>query len=306
MVRSLLKLQDISSDEITKVLDICRRRKAEIKAGRTINALSHKVIGIMFEKPSTRTRAGFESAILRLSGRPVYMPSNELQLKRGEPVKDVARMFGAYFDGLVARVFRHDTIRELAEYSGVPVINGLCDLDHPTQAVCDLLTISEAKGKLRGLTLAYIGDGNNVCHSLLVGCAQTGMNIVAACPKGYFPKDEFVAAAKKIAAKTGSAIKIVENPKDAAEGADVLYTDTWVSMGEESEKERKVKAFAGYQINADILKIAAKDAIVMHCLPAYRGYEITDEVIEGPQSVVWKQGENKMYGAVGVLEFFMS
>lgn len=305
MVRSLLTLRDITADEMRSILDMTRRRKAEIKGGGHVDVLGGKVIGIVFEKPSTRTRAGFEAAILRLGGKPVYLPASELQLRRGEPVRDTARVFGSYFDGLVARVYKHATVEEFARHSGIPVINGLCDLAHPTQAICDLFTILEAKGTLKGLTLAYIGDGNNVCHSLLLGCALTGVHMTAACPKGYFPRKDFLDDAKGIAKQTGAKLCVTENPKDAAEGADILYTDTWVSMGEDAEKERKMKAFQGYQINADLLKAAAKDAIVMHCLPAYRGMEITEDVMEGPRSVIWQQGANKMYGAAGVLEFFL-
>ncbi len=305
MVRSLLTLEEITPNEMHEILDICKKRKAEIKARKPINVLDGRVVGLLFEKPSTRTRAGFESAVHRLGGKPVYLPSSELQLKRGEPVKDVARMFGAYFDGIVARVNSHSTVQELAKYSGRPIINGLCDLAHPTQAVVDLLTVSEFKPDLKGRLLTYIGDGNNVCNSLLFGCALVGMNMNAACPKAYFPKKEILDAANKIAAKTGARLNVLESVKDASEGADILYTDTWVSMGEESQKEKKMKDFQGYQINSDLLKVAAKDAHVMHCLPAYRGMEITEDVLEGPRSIAWQQGENKMYGAVGVLEFFM-
>lgn len=305
MTRSLLTLEEITPAEMNEILSICKKRKAEIKARKPINVLDNRVVGLLFEKPSTRTRAGFESAVLRLGGSPVYLPSSELQLKRGEPVKDVARMFGAYFDGIVARVNSHSTVQELAKYSGKPIINGLCDLAHPTQAVVDLLTIMEFKGDLKGKLLTYIGDGNNVCNSLLLGCALVGMNMNAACPKAYFPKKEVVDAAKKIAEKTGSRFNILEDIKAASEGADILYTDTWVSMGEDALKEKKMKDFQGYQINAELLKVAAKDAHVMHCLPAYRGMEITEDVLEGSRCIAWQQGENKMYGAVGVLEFFV-
>jgi ornithine carbamoyltransferase len=228
-----------------------------------------------------------------------------MQLKSGEPIKDTARILGSYYDGLVARVFAQDTVDQLAQHSGITVINGLSDLNHPTQAVCDLYTVLEVKGKLEGLTMAYIGDGGNVCHSLLVACSKVGMNINAACPEGYMPQPDIVAEAEELAAESGSRIRVVDDPRDAAEGADVLYTDVWVSMGEE-EKEKKLKDFEDYQINADLLELADKDAVVMHCLPAHRGLEITDDVIEGPQSVVWRQGANKMYGAAGILAFFLS
>jgi len=305
MVRSLLTLRDISRDELFVILNKAKVLKADIKQGRTITVLKNKIVGILFEKPSTRTRAGFEVATLRLGGKAIYLSSSELQLTRGEPVKDTARILGSYMDALIARVHDHQTVEELAQHAGVPVINALSNFTHPTQAVCDLFTILEVKGKLEGLKMAYIGDGNNVCQSLLLGCALAGMNITATCPKGYYPHQDILRHAKQIAEQTGSNIGIVEEPKKAAEGADVLYTDVWVSMGEEKQKEKKLKVFQGYQIHRDLLKVAAKEAVVMHCLPAYRGLEITDEVIEGPQSIVWQQGENKMYGAAAILDFFL-
>lgn len=229
-----------------------------------------------------------------------------MQLKRGEPIKDTARILGSYYDALIARVFAQDTVDQLAEHSQIPVINGLSDLNHPTQAVCDLYTVLEVKGRLKGLTMAYIGDGDNVCHSLLVACSNVGMNVNAACPEGYMPSPDIVAEAEKLAAENGARVMVVSDPRQAASGADVLYTDVWVSMGEEEEKEKRLKDFEGYQINDALLELADKDAVVMHCLPAHRGLEITDDVIEGPRSVVWRQGANKMYGAAGILDFFLN
>jgi len=304
MVKSLLTLNDITRDEFNEILNRCRINKEKLKKGEPVGRLDRKIVGMLFEKPSTRTRAGFETATLRLGGQALYMSSNELQLKRGEPIKDTARILGSYVDMLVARVYGHDTVEELAKDSGVPVINGLSDLAHPTQGICDLFTIQEVKGKLEGLTLAYIGDGNNVCHSLLLGCAHAGMNIHVATPKGFEPDNTVLNQAKALA--SGTTFKIVDDPRAAAEGADILYTDTWVSMGEEAEKEKKIRIFTGYQINAELLKAAAPDAKVMHCLPAYRGLEITDEVMEGPDSIIWQQGENKMWSAIGVLDYFSS
>ncbi len=306
MAKSLLTLMDLTSKDLALIFERAKAIKADIKQGNKINALSNKVVGILFEKPSTRTRASFEVATLRMGGNAVYLSSGELQLKRGEPVKDTARILGSYVDILVARVYDHQTVEELALYAGIPVINGLSDYSHPTQAICDLFTVLETKGKLKGLTLAYIGDGNNVCHSLMLGCALSGMNMVVACPNGYSPDSSILNSAEKIASKTGSLIRVVESPEEAAKGADVLYSDVWVSMGEEDEKEAKLKIFEKYQINAQLLKKAAKDASVMHCLPAYRGLEITDDVLEGPQSIVWQQGENKMHGAAAILDFFLS
>ncbi|MCP4682959.1 MAG: ornithine carbamoyltransferase [Desulfobacterales bacterium] len=306
MARSLLTLKDLLPEELPLIFKRIEALKSQIKARKKIDVLDNRVLGLLFEKPSTRTRTSFETAILRLGGSAIYLPSSELQLARGEPVKDAARIFGAYLDAVVARVHAHQTVEELVQYSGIPVINGLSDLTHPTQAICDLFSIMEIRGSFKGLTLAYIGDGNNVCHSLLLCCALAGMDMNSACPKGYFPDPDIFKHAQEIADKTGAKLKVVKDPKDAAEGADVLYADVWVSMGDEEEKETRLKAFKGYQINKDLLGVAAKDALVMHCLPAYRGLEITDDVLEGPQSIVWQQGENKLYGAAGILDFMLN
>ncbi len=306
MARSFLTLNDFSSEDLFAIFERAKVLKSDIKQRNDINILRNRVVGILFEKPSTRTRTSFESAVLRLGGQALYLSSNELQLKRGEPVKDTARILGSYLDAIVARVYDHQTVEELAQYSGVPVINALSDYTHPTQAVCDLFTIQEVKGKLKGLTLAYIGDGNNVCHSLILCCALAGMNIVSACPGGYHPHPDIMKSAEQISEKTGSSISVVEDPEEAAKDADILYSDVWVSMGEEEEKEAKLKIFKNYQINEKLLKVAAKDASVMHCLPAYRGLEIMDDVLEGPQSIVWQQGENKMHGAAAILDFMLS
>ena len=276
--------------------------KSAMKIGRSPGTLKGKVAGLLFEKPSTRTRASFEVAARRLGGESIYLSANELQLSRGEPVKDTARILGDYLDAIVARVYSHDTVVQLAEHSGVPVVNALSDLEHPTQIVSDLFTIVEAKKKLKGVKIAYIGDGNNVCNSLLLGAALEGINISVATPAGYEPKDAILKEAKERSKSPSSDIQILRDPAEAVEKADVLYTDVWVSMGDESTKEKRMHDFEGYQINADLLRHAKKDASVMHCLPAHRGLEITDDVIEGKQSIVWQQAENKLYGAAAVLE----
>jgi len=305
MKRSFLSVTDVSRQELDLIFEKTKELKAKIKGRENINSLKNRIVGILFEKPSTRTRTSFEAATLRLGGQAIYLPSSELQLSRGEPIKDTARILGGYLDAIVARVYSHDTVVQLSKYSKIPIINGLSDLEHPTQIVCDLFTVLEVKGKVEGLTLAFIGDGNNVCNSWLLGAATAGMNMVAACPDGYHPDKEILEKAKKIAKKTGAELKVIKSPKDAAQDADILYTDVWVSMGEEKEKAKRLKAFKGYQINSALVKTAAKDAIVMHCLPAHRGLEITDDVIEGKQSVVWEQGENKLYGAAGIMDFLL-
>ncbi|MFO7987319.1 MAG: ornithine carbamoyltransferase [Desulfatiglandaceae bacterium] len=306
MVRSLLTTDDLTLKDLLAIFDRAQVLKKATKARKVPDVLKHRIIGILFEKPSTRTRTSFESAILRLDGKAIYLAPGNLQIERGEPIKDTARMLGAYLDALVARVYSHDTVEALAQHAGIPVINGLSDFEHPTQAVCDLFTILEVKGKLEGVTLAYIGDGNNVCHSLLLACALAGMHMKAACPPGYCPDPDLLGKARDMAQQTGASLQVMEDPKEAAANAEVLYTDVWVSMGEEKDKTVKLEAFEGYQINEDLLRAAADDASVMHCLPAYRGLEITDEVIEGPRSIVWQQAENKMYGAAGILAYLLS
>jgi len=307
--RSFLSVADVSRQELESIIAKGKNLKAQLRRPgnpTVLNSLQNRIVGLLFEKPSTRTRTGFEVAVLRLGGEAVYLPSSELQLSRGEPIKDTARMLGGYLNCIVARVYAHDTVVQLAKYSGLPVINALSDLEHPTQTICDLLTVMEAKGKLQGLKLAYIGDGNNVCNSLLLGCATTGMSMSVACPKGYEPNKTILKKANEIAKANGAALSIVRKPQEAAESADVLYTDVWVSMGEEKERQKRMKAFRGYQINAALVRAAAADAVVMHCLPAHRGLEITDEIIEGKKSIVWDQGENKLYGAVAILDFLLS
>ena len=304
-MKNFLSVSDASKPEIDRVLARGKTIKASIKGGRSLSTLRGKIVGLLFEKPSTRTRTSFEVATRRLGGESIYLSANELQLSRGEPIKDTARILGGYLDGIVARVYLHDTVAQLAKHSGVPVINALSDLEHPTQIISDLFTIEEAKRRLKGLVLAYVGDGNNVCNSLLLGAAIEGMRFRVACPEGYEPNQAILKQAEEICRSTGGETKILRKPSEAAGGADVLYTDVWVSMGDESSKQKRMQDFNGYQINSDLLKVAKKDASFMHCLPAHRGLEITDEVIEGKQSVVWQQGENKLYGAAALLEWLL-
>jgi ornithine carbamoyltransferase len=301
--RSLLSISDLSAKDLGAMLERMKSLKPAIKRREILSDLRGLAVGLFFEKPSTRTRTSFEVATLRLGGHPIYLAADDLQTSRGEPIKDTARILGGYLDLIVGRVYSHDTLKALAEFSKVPVLNGLSDLEHPTQVISDLFTIGEAKGKLQGLRLAFIGDGDNVCNSLLLGASLVGMNMVAACPPGYSPDPDVLRRAQENAKRSGSQIVVVDDPKEAAVDSDVLYTDVWISMGEEKERAKRLRAFRGFQINSEILKLAARDAIVMHCLPAHRGMEITDEVIEGKQSVVWKQGENKLYGAAVALDF---
>jgi len=257
MTRSFLRDTDLSDAEIREILGIIGELKPRIEAREQLEELKGKIVVLLFEKPSTRTRNSFETAVMRLGGEAVYNAAGEMQLTRGEPIPDTARILGSYYDAMVARVFAQETVDQLAEYSGIPVINGLSDLNHPTQVICDLFTVQEVKGEL-----------DNVCHSLMIACSKVGMNINVACPEGYMPHEDIVKQAEGIAAENGCKVSIVHDPGEAAGGADALYTDVWVSMGQDDERDKRLKAFEGFQINADLLKLAAPDAVVMHCLPA--------------------------------------
>jgi len=235
----------------------------------------------------------------------MYLRADELQLSRGEPLKDTARILGAYLNAIVIRTYAHENLIEFAEYAPVPIINALSDLEHPTQIVADLLTVLEAKGGLEGLKFVWVGDGNNVCNSWLLGAATVGMNMVGSCPRGYEPNKRILTKAESLAKNSGGTVKFVTNPLTAADGADVIYTDVWVSMGQDKERKKKEQVFKPYQVNAKLVSKAKPDAAVMHCLPAHRGLEITDEVLEGPRSIAWKQAENKLHGARAVLAAFL-
>ncbi len=304
-VKHLLSIQDLTSKEIGVVLDLSEELKQKLRRGEPHQLLHGKTLGMLFAKPSTRTRVSFETAMTQLGGHAIYMGWNDLQLGRGETIADTARTLSGYVDTVMARLFKHEDIVELARYSKVPVINGLTDMHHPCQTLADLMTIREHKGKLKGLKLAWVGDGNNVCNSLLLGCTLVGMSVSAACPRGYEPPADIVAQAKKNAAKTDAKVEISNDSKNAVAGADIIYTDVWASMGQEKEREQRLRDFQGYQVNAELLKHAKKDVIFMHCLPAHRGEEVTDTVIDGPHSAVWDQAENRMHAQKGILVMLM-
>ena len=260
---------------------------------------------MIFQKSSTRTRVSFEVGMWQLGGQALFLSANDLQIGRGEPVKDTARVLSRYLDGIMIRTFSHAEVEELAAYADIPVINGLTDRLHPCQAMADLLTIREHKGSLKGLKMAYIGDGNNMVHSLMHGCAKFGMDISVATPTAYEPNAGIVAAAKQVAQGTGSRIELTQDVLEAAAGADVLYTDVWASMGMESEQVARQAVFKNYQINQQVLAAADKKAIVLHCLPAHRGEEITEDVLEGPQSVVFDEAENRLHVQKAVMALVM-
>jgi ornithine carbamoyltransferase len=299
--RHLLSPQDLSPEEIEAVLNKADELKQKLRKGEPHELLHGKTLGMIFAKPSTRTRVSFETAMTQLGGHAIYMGMGDLQLGRGETIADTARTLSRYVDAVMARLFKHEDIVELARNSSVPVINGLTDLLHPCQTLADLQTIREKKGRLKGLKLAWIGDGNNVCNSLLLGCTLVGMNISAACPKGYEPNAEIVEQARKNAEQSGVKLEILNDPKKAVIEADVVYTDVFVSMGQEAEREQRMRDFKGYQVNAELLKYAKNDVIFMHCLPAHRGEEVSAEVIDGPHSVVFDQAENRLHAQKAVL-----
>jgi ornithine carbamoyltransferase len=296
--RDLLALRSLSAQEIRRLMD-------RAKARTPSRVLAGKSVGLFFEKASTRTRVSFEVAIAQLGGHPVFLPAQEIQLGRGETVADTARVLSRYLDALVIRTFGQDRVEEWARHATIPVINGLTDAHHPCQILADLLTIDEHKGRLSGIVVAYVGDGNNIAHSLLEGCAMTGMTCRVASPSGYQPDAEIVKWAELEARKSGGAVWIGEDPREAARGADVLYTDVWTSMGQEAETAARVTVFRPYQINADLLRLAKPDAIVMHCLPAHRGEEITQDVMEGPHSVIFNQAENRLHIQTAILEMLV-
>jgi ornithine carbamoyltransferase len=289
--KDFLSIADLTRDEIQFLITQASAMKSE----GWKNILNEKILVLLFEMPSARHRASFEVAMRQLGGQCFHMSQAEVGLGKRESVADVARVLSGYTDCIAVRTFSHEALETFARYSRVPVINSLTHVEHPCQALADLFTIFEKKGQLEGLTLTFIGDGNNVANSLLLGAAITGMNFRIASPPGYTIRKEMLATAKQYAAESGAEITLLEDPRQAAAGADIVYTDVWTSMGEEAEAEKRRKAFAGYQVNNGLLSLAAKDAIFMHDLPAHRGEEVTDDVMDGENSVVFEQSENKMH-----------
>jgi ornithine carbamoyltransferase len=301
MKKDFLTVCDLSSGEINSIL----KRAVELKSGKDASAcpLIGKSIGLLFEKTSTRTRVSLETGIYQMGGQPVYMTSNEIQLGRGETVSDTARTLSRYLSAIAVRTHAHERIQEFADNATVPVINALTDLHHPCQALADIMTIYEKKGSLKGIRLAFIGDGNNVANSLVEAASLMGMDMMIACPEGYEPDPEVLEKAKNSAK---GEILILRDPKEAAGKADVIYTDVWISMGQEQETATRRKKFYAFQINSELIAGSKDDAIVMHCLPAHRGEEITEAVIDGPKSVVFDQAENRLHAQKALLEFLLA
>ena len=300
-MKHLLKLMDLTSEEIVSILDLADQLKYEKKNNIAHPLLAGKSLGMIFQKSSTRTRVSFETGMYQLGGQALFLSSRDLQIGRGEPVQDTARVLSRYLDGIMIRTFAQQEVEDLAKYGSIPIINGLTDFCHPCQVLADLMTIREHKGALEGLKLTYIGDGNNMTNSLIVGCLKTGMQIAVACPEGYRPDPAVLAFAEG-----NPNFLLTDDPMEAAANADVVYTDTWASMGQEAEKEARIKAFAGYQVNDKLMEAAKPGAMVQHCLPAYRGQEITEEVFEAHADELFEEAENRLHAQKAVMVKLMA
>ena len=303
----LLSIHELSAADVEEILTLAADLKAKQKAGIPHKLLAGKTLGMIFEKSSTRTRVSFEVGMYQLGGQALFLSSRDLQLGRGEPIKDTARVLSRYLDGIMIRTYGHERIEELARYADIPVINALSDLLHPCQALTDLLTIREYKGKnLAGLKMAYVGDGNNMTHSLMYAAAKVGMNFAAATPEGYEPNAEVVANAKADAAETGATVTITHNPMEAVADADIIVTDTWASMGQEAEHDARTAVFRPYQVNWELVAESGNArCIVMHCLPAYRGEEITEDVFEEFADVIFDEAENRLHVQKAIMALVM-
>ena len=301
-MKHLLKMLDLSTEEIIEILNLADQLKYELKHGIPHPHLKGKTLGMIFQKASTRTRVSFETGMYQLGGYPLFLSSNDLQIGRGEPVQDTARVLSRYLDGIMIRTFEQKEVEDLAEYGSIPIINGLTDFCHPCQVLADLMTIREFKGSFDGLKMCFIGDGNNMANSLIVGCLKVGMSVSIACPDDYQPPKEILDFAKSY----GDKFEMTNSPMQAAKGADVLITDVWASMGQEGEAEKRKKAFAGYQINDELMAQANADAMVLHCLPAHREEEITEKVFEAHANEIFEEAENRLHAQKAVMVKLMA
>lgn len=306
MNKDLLRMDNLSKDEILDILNLADQLKYERKHGIEHPILKGKSLGMIFEKASTRTRVSFEVGMYQLGGHPLFLSSKDLQIGRGEAIQDTARVLSRYLDGIMIRTFSQEEVETLAECSSIPIINGLTDEEHPCQVLADLMTIRENKLILEGLKVAYIGDGNNMCNSLIIGCLTLGMHISIANPLGYKPPKYYIEKGKALAIKNSVSFEMTEDPKVAIKDADVIITDVWASMGQESEIKKRQIAFKGYQVNSEIMKLANDDAIVLHCLPAHRGEEITVEIIEAHANVIFEEAENRLHAQKAILVKLLS
>lgn len=301
-----ISIHDLSTEEVHQLLDLAADLKQKQKAGIPHPYLQGKTLGMIFEKASTRTRVSFETGIYQLGGQGLFLSGRDLQIGRGEPIKDTARVLSRYVDGIMIRTFAHDTVLELAEYADVPVINALTDLLHPCQAMADMMTAIEYKGPdLKGKKLTFIGDGNNMAHSLMFACAKLGLHFAFAGPKGYEPNPQIIAQAEADAKLSGGTIEILNDPMTAAKNADIFYTDVYASMGQEGEYEERLQIFKGFQVNSQLLSVANADPIVMHCLPAHHEEEITDEVFEAQANVIFDEAENRLHMQKAIMATIM-
>ena len=306
MNKDLLRMDNLSKDEILDILNLADQLKYERKHGIEHPILKGKSLGMIFEKASTRTRVSFEVGMYQLGGHPLFLSSKDLQIGRGEAIQDTARVLSRYLDGIMIRTFSQEEVETLAECSSIPIINGLTDEEHPCQVLADLMTIRENKLILEGLKVAYIGDCNNMCNSLIIGCLTLGMHISIANPLGYKPPKYYIEKGKALAIKNSVSFEMTEDPKVAIKDADVIITDVWASMGQESETKKRQIAFKGYQVNSEIMKLANDDAIVLHCLPAHRGEEITVEIIEAHANVIFEEAENRLHAQKAILVKLLS
>jgi ornithine carbamoyltransferase len=299
--RDFLRVNDWDADELVQVLDLADRLKARQRERVAHTHLEGRSLGMIFQKPSTRTRVSFEAGMFQLGGTALYLAAGDLQLGRGETIRDTGVVLSRYLDGIMIRTFAQADVDELAAAADIPVINGLTDDFHPCQALADVMTIRERLGTFDGVRVAYLGDGNNVCHSLMVACAKLGMNFVAATPEGYEPSEEVLGWARAAANVSGGSVELTHDPRSAAEGADVFYTDVWTSMGQDEERERRLADLAGFGIDDALVQLGSERAIVLHCLPAHYGEEITEEVLYGPRSAIWDQAENRLHAQKALL-----
>jgi ornithine carbamoyltransferase len=293
--RDFTRVADWETGELLAALDLAEELKELQKRREEHHLLPGRTLGMIFQKPSTRTRVSFEVGIAQLRGTGLYLAAGDLQLGRGETIRDTATVLSRYLDGIVIRTFAQEDVEELARHASIPVINGLTDSAHPCQALADVMTMRERFGRLDGLRVVYVGDGNNVCASLMVACAKLGASFLAATPEGYEPSEDVIAIARDAADRSGASVEVVRDPRGAADGADVLYTDVWTSMGQDDERERRLRDLAGYGIDGALVDLAGENSIVLHCLPAHYGEEITEDVLYGPHSAVWDQAENRLH-----------
>lgn len=304
-LKDFISLHDLTAEQISQLLELALKLKKEQKAGIPHPILAGKTLAMIFTKSSTRTRVSFEVGMTQLGGYPLFLSSNDIQLGRGETIYDTAKVLERYVDGIMIRTYAHQDVLDLAEHAEIPVINALTDLLHPCQVLADLQTVYEKKGRLKGLKFAYIGDGNNMANSIMYGCGKMGLDCAVAAPEGFMPDAGVTENAKADFKASGASLLLTHDPKEAVRDADVVYTDTWVSMGMETEKAERVKLFRPYQVNAELFSLAKDDAVFMHCLPAYRGFEVTEDVIDGRNSVIFDEAENRLHAQKAVMAALM-